>query len=117
MYLSVGAVQHQRALRLAGQYAADRSNTDDDARLPRDSRLRGDLDRCAFFADHLLSRPTADSQLVGDARYAMRPDSLTPIWSVRFDVDDPGQRVQLVIDREMSREDRARFLEMLMSRP
>jgi len=167
-YLSVGAVQHQRALWLAGQYAAERSldaervlvkptfgnlvlwrgivqtrkhihvagilpgvfgehrvyageradrfNADDYGRLSRDSRLRGDLDRFAFFADHLLSRSTADSQLIGDARYAMRPDSLKPIWSVRFDVDDPGTRVQLVTDREMGAGDRARFLAMLMGR-
>jgi inner membrane protein len=167
-YLSVGAIQHQRALSLAERYAAeraleaerilvkptfgnlalwrgivqtreyihvagirpaifggqrvyageraDRFDADDYAALPQDSRLRRDLDRFAFFADHLLSRSTADPQLIGDARYAMRPDSLVPIWSVRFDVDDPGRRVELVTDREMSRQDRARFLEMLMGR-
>jgi len=167
-YLGAGAVQHQRALWLTGQYAAERSlaaervlvkptfgnlvlwrgivqtrehihvagvrpaifgehrvyageraerfDTGDYAPLPRDSRLRGDLDRFAFFADHLLSRSTVDSQLIGDARYAMRPDSLKPIWSVRFDVDDPGKRVELVTDRQMSKMDRARFVEMLMGR-
>lgn len=96
---------------------ADRFTADDYASLPNDSRLRRDLDRFAFFADDLLSYSTADAALVGDARYAMRPDSLKPMWSVRFDVDDSSKRVELVIDREMSKEDRTRFLDMLMGRP
>jgi len=169
MYLSLGVVQHQRALQLTGQYAADqplaaervlvkptfgnlvlwrgivqtrerihvaavrpalfgehrvyageqaeRFTSDDYAALPADSRLRSDLDRFAFFSDELLSRSTADRDRVGDGRYAMLPDSLKPMWSVRFDFDMPQQRVELMTDRAMSKEDRTRFLHMLTGKP
>ena len=169
LYLSLGWVQHQRALQLTDRYAAqhaleservlvkptfgnlvlwrgivqtrehihvaairpsivgesrvypgeraERFTSDNYAALPTDSRLRSDLDRFAFFADELLSRSTADDTLIGDARYAMRPDSLRPIWSVRFAFNDPERRVEVVIDREMSKTDRAYFFDMLLGKP
>jgi inner membrane protein len=77
-----------------------------------DSPSRNDLKRFAFFTDDLLSS-TAEANRVGDARYAMLPDRLRPIWSVRFDPLMPDRPVEIIIDREMSREDRTHFLKML----
>jgi inner membrane protein len=95
---------------------ADRFTPNHYAALPA-GRLRSDLDRFGFFADHLLSHSSADPGLIGDARYAMRPDSLKPIWSVRFDSTKPDRRVELITDREMSKIDRAQFLRMLSGAP
>jgi inner membrane protein len=85
--------------------------------LPVGSRLHQDIRRFGFFADDLLSFSTADPNLLGDARYAMQPNSLRPMWSLRFDVSEPNTPVELVIDRKMSVADRARFLEMLSGKP
>jgi inner membrane protein len=87
------------------------------AALPADSRLSSDLARFAFFSDGLLSYSTQDATRLGDARYAMRPDSLKPMWSVRFEESRPEKHVELVTDREMTKEDRNRFLEMLLGSP
>jgi len=168
-YLGLGWMQHERAMRMTEQYAAQHSieaervlvkptfgnlvlwrgivqtrehihvagvrpsilgeprmypgesakrfTTDHYTALPNDSRLRSDLGRFAFFADELLSPSTVAANLIGDARYSMRPDSLRPIWSVRFDINEPDQRVAVMTDREMSAADRTRFLEMLMGQP
>jgi len=85
--------------------------------LPPDSRLRRDIERFAFFADRLLCFSPDDPSLLGDARYAMRPDRLRPIWSIRFDVDAPDRPVDLVTDRHLSADDRARFMEMVLGMP
>jgi len=85
--------------------------------LPVTSRLHRDIARFDFFADNLLSFSTQDGTRLGDARYAMRPDSLRPMWSIRFNLNAPDQPVDLVIDREMSAADRTRFIEMLLGKP
>ncbi len=85
--------------------------------LPTASRLHSDIARFGFFSDNLLSFSTQDSALLGDARYAMRPDSLRPMWSIRFDLSQPEQPVALVTTREMSAADRSRFIEMVLGKP
>jgi inner membrane protein len=87
------------------------------ALLPVESRLRSDIERFAFFSDGLLVHADEARKRLGDARYSMRPDSLKPIWSVRFDIDKPDQPVVVVTDREMSSVDRTRFLQMLRGQP
>ena len=96
---------------------ADRFVVEDTDSLPSDSRLRNDLERFAFFSDDLLIHSPTDAIRIGDARYAMRPDSLKPMWSVRFDLAKPEQGVKLMTDRDMSTKDRTRFFDMLMGRP
>lgn len=96
---------------------AERFVVEDIDSLPNDSRLRDDLERFAFFSDNLLVHSPTDANRIGDARYAMRPDSLKPMWSVRFDPAKLEQGVKLMTDRVMSTEDRTTFLDMLMGRP
>jgi inner membrane protein len=85
--------------------------------LPATSRLYSDIARFEFFSDNLLSFSTQDAGLLGDARYAMRPDSLRPMWSIRFDLSKPEDPAALITDRAMSATDRARFIEMLLGKP
>lgn len=64
--------------------------------------------RFSRFADGWLI--TTPSGLIGDARYAMLPTSLTPIWGIRWNT--AGQ-MEFVSDHAMSKEMRARWLAML----
>jgi inner membrane protein len=82
------------------------------------TRLHSDIERFDTFADRLLSyTPTQHDVQMGDARYAMLPTSLRPIWSIRFAADKPEQPVTVITDRAMSEEERARFIKMLLGRP
>jgi inner membrane protein len=99
-----------------GERAARLSPTDI-AAVPEGSRLRSDIERFSFFSDELLTHSGDAFTVLGDARYSMRPDSLRPIWSIRFDVAEPDRPVSVVTDREMSPADRTRFMQMLRGAP
>jgi inner membrane protein len=100
----------------AGERASRLSFADLDA-IQSGSRLRSDIERFSFFSDGLLTRVNGALDQLGDARYSMRPDSLEPIWSIRFELDQPEQPVSVVTDREMSALDRSRFVHMLWGLP
>jgi inner membrane protein len=107
-----------------GLLGADRIYPGENARLATlqdfdaipSSRVHSDIERFATFADRVLSYTGSIQPNVqlGDARYAMLPTSLRPIWSIRFDAAKPEQPVTVITDRAMSEEERARFIEMLL---
>ena len=75
---------------------------------------QGDLARFAALSDGwVIAAPGADLPRVGDARYAMLPTALRPLWGV-----EPAPRggVRLYTDRAMSGDERRRFLDMLLGR-
>jgi inner membrane protein len=82
------------------------------------TRLRSDIGRFATFADSWLSYADAmqPDGRIGDARYAMLPTSLRPIWSIRLDAAKPEQPVTVITDRQMSAQERERFIEMLLGK-
>lgn len=68
--------------------------------------------RFAVFADGWLVRHPDGSGRLGDARYAMLPTGLRPMWSV--ETGNTGTR--LVTDRSMADTERRRFTDMLLGR-
>jgi inner membrane protein len=84
--------------------------------LPRGSTARRDLERFAYFSEDLLARHPEEPHRVGDARYAMLPNSLRPIWSIRLDPQRPEEHVELVVDRGMTPALRQCFIDMLLGR-
>jgi inner membrane protein len=124
LYVSEGAI-HVDALRLpawgeARIYRGERARLLD---IEQDfswavpgSRARVELERFAFFSDGLLVAHPRDPALIGDARYAMLPDSLRPLWGIRFEDADPGSRADWVTDRQMTSAERERFIDMLLGR-
>jgi inner membrane protein len=96
---------------------AQRAVVTDFTQLAADTRLHRDIERFAFFSDDLLIYADASATNLGDARYAMLPTSLHPMWSIRFDVTQPERPVELITDRTMTPNDRARFMDMLFGRP
>lgn len=65
-------------------------------------------------SDKLLMDNPSDPEFLGDARFALVPNSLTPLWGIRN--NGPDQSVAYVTDREMSQATRALFLDMLIGR-
>lgn len=74
----------------------------------------GHAARFAVFSDGWLVADHRHPGRLGDARYAMLPNSLAPLWGIE---SGPGGGVRFVNDRTLSRGGRARFLEMLRGTP
>jgi len=68
--------------------------------------------RFATFTDGWLIRHPEQPARLGDARYAMLPTDLRPIWSL----DQNSNPTRLVTDRSMSRLERNRIVDMLLGR-
>jgi inner membrane protein len=56
---------------------------------PAGSRAYRDIERFSYFSDDLLTRSPEDPWVLGDARYAMLPNELTSLWSIRVDPARP----------------------------
>jgi inner membrane protein len=105
------------AERVYSGHTARRARREDFSTLPAASRLRSDIARFAFFSDDLLTYTDGNATRLGDARYAMLPTSLYPMWSIEFDITQSQQPVRLITDRTMSNSDRERFVDMLLGLP
>ena len=55
-------------------------------------------------------------ELIGDARYAMLPTSLEPLWGIVVDPSAPGGAVRFETGRKLTPEIRTRFVAMLLGR-
>jgi inner membrane protein len=80
---------------------------------PVGSVARRDLERFAFFSTGLLIEHPQRPGFIGDARYAMSPDSLRPLWGIEFAANEAGVQASWVTDRSMSEAERARFFALL----
>ena len=54
--------------------------------------------------------------MIGDARYAMLPTRLEPLWGVVFDARAPEAPVRFETLRDPSARTRQRFIDMLLGR-
>ena len=84
--------------------------------LPPDSPLLHDLQRFAHFSDHYLAQSPSDPEILSDLRYAMIPNSLEPLWGIRFDPSKPERHAPFETYRALRPEDRKAFKTMLMGK-
>ncbi|NBB75532.1 MAG: metal-dependent hydrolase [Bacteroidetes bacterium] len=78
--------------------------------------VQRDVQRFMRFADGVVVRHPERPQVIGDARFAMLPTRLTPLWGLAVDPDaEPA--VRFVTDRSLSPEGREQFVDMLLGRP
>jgi len=87
-----------------------------DLALPPGSRAQQDLLRFKRFTDGWMVRHPLRSELVGDARYAMLPTSIEPLWGIVIDTAAPDEPVKFETGRHLSNEVRTRFMDMLLGR-
>lgn len=81
--------------------------------LPDESRLHHDITRFDFFSDHYLYKPEGDAPLLGDLRYALLPNSIDPIWAIRYDPLKPENGIIFETYREVNSEMLDTFKQML----
>lgn len=87
-----------------------------DLALPRDALQRRDVERFIAFTGGYPVRHPVRAAMIGDARYAMLPTSIEPLWGIVLDAESPDRHARFETDRKLTRELRARFIDMLLGR-
>lgn len=75
-----------------------------------------DLDRFADFSRDWLVLDPLHPGVVGDARYAMLPTRIAPLWGVDVAGTPPGEHLRWAADNGLSDADRQVFLDLLWGR-
>lgn len=81
--------------------------------LSQDSVLARDLERFARFSDGYLARHPEQSDIIGDARYAVLPDSINPLWGIEVDLEKPDMHTPFHTFRDVDQEERDRLTLMI----
>lgn len=81
-----------------------------------DPDLQRDLERFRRFSDGYLVLDAAQPAFVGDARYAMLPHMLAPIWGIERQPGGSLPRILFVTRRDTGAQVRTTFLDMLFGR-
>ncbi len=68
--------------------------------LPEGSELRRDLDRFDHFSAGYLGWHPDNPNVIGDARYAMLPQSSIPLWGIEFDPSQPNRHAPFLNFRQ-----------------
>ncbi len=77
------------------------------------SALFDSLVRFSRLSEGFLVLHPDSPNVIGDARYAMLPTSLSPLWGLEFDPGNPDQAVSFRTFRDAGSELRQRYLDML----
>ncbi|MEM7404896.1 MAG: metal-dependent hydrolase [Pseudomonadota bacterium] len=88
-----------------------------DTGLPAASTGYLDIERFARLADGFLIRHPSRENVVGDARFAMQPDRLSPMFAIEVNPARPQQHVRYVELRERPADAWKRFKAMLAGIP
>jgi len=81
--------------------------------VSKDSVLASDLERFEHFSAGYLARHPAQEDVVGDLRYAMVPNSVLPLWGIRYDPTQSDSHVKFEHFRDAGPERRRELLRML----
>lgn len=83
---------------------------------PPDSRARADVARFAVFAEGFLVAHPTRSGFIGDARYALLPTRIEPLWGIALDPAMPQSPARFVTDRQLTPAVRRHFIDMVLGR-
>jgi inner membrane protein len=79
-----------------------------------DARRLGDIERFRVFSDGFLVQDRVRPGFIGDARYAMQPTAIAPIWGLEW--GGTGRATEFVSRHEFSPAMRRDFFAMLLGR-
>jgi len=68
--------------------------------LPSDSVQVRDVRRFQHFSDNLMGVHPLRANVIGDLRYASRPDLINPLWGIVVDGTQPDRHVKLAVFRD-----------------
>lgn len=81
------------------------------------SVLANDVRRfTALSSGHVVLHP-GDPAVLGDIRYALRPNGSAPLWGIELDPREPERHARFVTFRQVDDEVRSAFLAMLRGQP
>jgi inner membrane protein len=83
---------------------------------PAGSNARLQAERFVRFSDGYAARHPSRPDFIGDARYAMLPTSVVPLWGIVYEAERPDAGVRFVTDRQLTPQMRWRFVDMLLGR-
>ena len=84
--------------------------------LDPDSRLANDIARFTRFSDGFVALHPQQPNVLGDVRYALLPNSATPLWGIELDLTQPDRHVAFLTFRQTDAALRRAFLAMLRGR-
>jgi inner membrane protein len=84
--------------------------------LERGSVQAIDTERFSRVSQGYLARHPHRSEVIGDVRYSMLPDSVVPLWGIEIDPARQHEHVRFFTFREFTSADRRRFVSMLRGR-
>ncbi len=70
--------------------------------LPTDSVQANDVRRFQHFSDDWMGVHPEHPGVIGDLRYAKRPDLISPLWGIVLEPAQPAQHVKLIYFRDLS---------------
>ena len=73
----------------------------------------GDIERFRWFSDGYIAHYENDPLIIGDIRYSILPNSISPLWGIRLKPETPDTHVDYVVTRQMNDSVRQKFLAML----
>ena len=86
------------------------------AQVTADTRLYRDIERFHHFSDDFVIYYPGRADILGDVRYAMTPLSVTPLWGIELDYNQPQQHVRYAFYRQADRAARQQFVDMLFGK-
>ena len=84
--------------------------------LKEDTPQAKDVSRFDQLSDGYLCQHPELDEVIGDIRFAMLPTSVSPLWGIRIDPDNPDQSPELIKYRQMKQGGLDRFFGMLLRR-
>jgi len=83
--------------------------------LPPDSVVSRDLERFDRFSAGYLARHPAEPGVIADLRYSLLPNSVKPLWGIRYDPAKPEEHAAFESFRVANEGDRRRLFGMIFS--
>jgi inner membrane protein len=83
--------------------------------IPADSVLAEDFDRFDHFSSGYLAMHPDEPLVISDLRYALLPDSVMPLWGIRYDPEKPDRHARFETFRNADAVNRERFFRMLFN--
>ncbi len=87
-----------------------------DLGLPTGSVLYADVERFVRFTDGYPVRHPTRADVIGDARYALLPTSMEPLWGIVLDPASVQTHARFETFRKVTPAVRSRFVDMLLGR-
>jgi len=82
--------------------------------ITKDLTLYKDIQRFIKFSDGYVSINPETPHILGDIRYANKPLGVNPMWGIEMDLDNPQNHAKYKFYRDLSKENRQQFYNMLM---